>query len=124
MNLLLTVILNSLLFTGLNGYSGGDCPGGCLQYKEGFVRNYDAMGKGCEWLVEIDGKLFRPKNLQEGFRKDGLKVKIDFEYSLSMFKCPEMNESVQEVSITWIEVSTVTKPGEKQKAGGDVNSGK
>ncbi len=91
------------------------------QYKEGIIKDYNAMGNGCEWLIEIDGKLFRPKNLKENFKKDGLRVKIDFEYSLTLFSCPAFEEKIQEVNITWIELSGLHK-GQSIKIKGEVKS--
>ncbi len=90
------------------------------QYKEAVIKDYSALGEGCEWLIGIDGKLFRPKNLQDAFKKDGLHVNLDIEFALTLFKCPEMDESVQEVSITWIEAVPLKKPSEQLKIKSDL----
>jgi hypothetical protein len=74
------------------------------------------MGEGCDWLIEMDGRIFKPKNLKDAFKKDGLRVKMDFEFSLSLYQCKEMKEKVQEINIHWIEVvNTKAAPGEKVK---------
>jgi len=101
----------SVLATG-----GDDEPIAKVQYKEGVVKNYSAMGEGCDWLIEMDGRIFKPKNLKDAFKKDGLRVKMDFEFSLSLYQCKEMKEKVQEINIHWIEVvNTKAAPGEKVK---------
>ncbi len=80
------------------------------QYKQGIVRNFDAAGEGCEWLIEVDGNLFRPKNLHETYKVDGMAVKLDFDYSVSVFECPEMSSPVQEIIISYIEKAPLEKP--------------
>jgi hypothetical protein len=86
-----------------------------VQYKEGVVKNYSALGAGCDWLIEMDGRLFKPKNLKDSFKKDGLRVKIDFEFSLSLYQCEEMKEKIQEINIHWIEVVAKPSSGDKIK---------
>lgn len=95
---------------------GDDEPIAKVQYKEGIVKNYSAMGEGCDWLIEMDGRIFKPKNLKDAFKKDGLRVKMDFEFSLSLYQCKEMKEKVQEINIHWIEVvSNKPTPGDRVK---------
>ncbi len=94
--------------TGEDGKKGDKEPGNdSRSYKKGMIVN---LGNGgdmpCGWVIEIEGKKYKPKNMSKAFQKDSLVVKLDFENSLSVFKCDQLREDgAQEIYINWMEKS-------------------
>jgi len=75
------------------------------KYQKGMVVNLESDYKGCGWVIEIEGKQFKPKNLSKSFKKDNLVIKLDYEKSLTLFKCTSNKKSYQEIYINWMEIS-------------------
>ena len=77
---------------------------GNLKYAKGMIVNLsEDDSSGCGWVVEIDKKYFKPKNLSKAFHKDSLHVNLDYDLSLTMFHCPDTEEHLQEIMINWME---------------------
>ncbi len=74
-------------------------------YKKGTIINHSSGDGGCGWMLEIEGKLFKPKNLSKAFKKDSLVVKLDYETSMTIFKCDQLKGGAQEIYINWMEKS-------------------
>lgn len=42
---------------------------------------------GCGWLLEVKGEEYSPIQLEEAYKKDGLKVEVDLSYLDTGFQC-------------------------------------
>ena len=74
-----------------------------LKYQEAYIINTGDSSDACAWLIDIDGKYFKPKNLSHAFKQDSLHVKIDYEFSMTIYKCDSLDEGTQEVYLNWID---------------------
>ena len=100
MKFVIGILLTLPLIIGFTTYETGD---GNVNYKKGIVKNLGEADNGCGWVVEIEGKNFKPKNLSKAFHKQNLKVNLDFDYSLTLYKCGNSKNDLQEIYVNWME---------------------
>ena len=76
-----------------------------VSFKQGIIKKLGEGEKACGWVVVIEGSAFKPKNLSKAFQKANLLVNIDFDYSLSLFRCDGAEHDLQEIYVNWIETA-------------------
>lgn len=106
MKILIFLIL--YIMSIINGNGPGDKEPGkdYRKYQKGMIVNFDnTANKGCGWMIEVEGHTFKPKNLSKAFYKDSMVVKLDYEKSLTIYKCEKATPGFQEIYINWMEKS-------------------
>jgi hypothetical protein len=58
---------------------------------------------GCGWLIKVGDLLYHPETLDDGFKADNLKVKIDYIVTREIFRCGRGGVSYKTIRIVKIE---------------------
>lgn len=104
MQIIIPVLTTILMWFSAGDLDNGPGDGEAPDYKKAMVLDYGSTHENdCGWLIQVNDKLFRPKNLNEAFQQDSLMVKLDYEFSMSLYECDSGKLRVQEVYINWIE---------------------
>lgn len=79
---------------------------GCEKNKQdtlnstGLILDYgDPAVDGCGWMIEINKLVYSPKSLDSSFRKDGLKVIIDYQQLSTIWNCGWRSPGYKQIEI-------------------------
>jgi len=99
-----TIITFSVLcLLAIRNCGGGDFVSPMIAASVVYTGAYEVDGCGYQIQAENDKKIYKPANLSEQFRKDGLKIWVEFREDTSRFECGDLPQGLATVRILKIE---------------------
>ena len=74
------------------------------QTSSGLILNYgDPSVDGCGWMIEIDKIVYSPTSLDSVYKKDSLKVILDYQVLSSVWNCGWRSPGYKQIEIKTIK---------------------